>query len=114
MATSARALTVLYTLQHGRLLGDELSVGATVMVCTLLLGEFSSSGLSRICFWETILYISVKDNILKVNVILLFLIYAIFLYLSTIASFVSNETFDIVGPALKTCFPEPYSGFYSN
>lgn len=67
MATSAGELTVLYTLQHGRLLGDDGSVGATVIVCTLLLGEFSSSGLSRICFCETILYISVKENIFEVE-----------------------------------------------
>ena len=44
-----------YTLQHCFLLALELTVGATDIVCTLPLGELSSSGLSRICFWETIL-----------------------------------------------------------
>lgn len=43
------------TLQHFCCRGAALSVGATCIVWTLLLGELSSSGLSRICFCETIL-----------------------------------------------------------
>lgn len=48
-------LSPLQTLQHFCCRGAALSVGATCIVWTLLLGELSSSGLSRICFWETIL-----------------------------------------------------------
>lgn len=49
-----------YAHPHDFLLGGFGSVGATVIVCTLFEGESSSFGLSRICFCETILYISEK------------------------------------------------------